>query len=686
MIRDAMNGKSGSTPLEVSVIIVNYNVRDFLHQSLVSLQKALRGIRSEIIVADNASDDDSSGMVRQRFPHVRLIQNSTNLGFAKANNIALRRARGRLLLLINPDTIVQEDTIKMMLRFFKTHPECGLAGCKILNPDGSFQPSCRRGFPTPWVALAKMFGLSRLFPTTKLFGKYNLTYLSVDETYAVDAVSGSFMMARKEAVKQVGGLDEDFFMYGEDIDWCYRFRRAGWQVYYVHSTQIIHYKGESTKRSDLDEIKTFYRAMHLFVEKHFRYQSFFSFLLRLSIALVSSAAFLTSLLRPLKVAVIDYVCVIASLLLAEYTRRGTILQYPSYAYPIIFIIPAVIVIAALYAAGVYTRRRMSISRSIVAVMSGYVIISALTAFFKSYAFSRWIVGISGILCLVLIPGWRLILRLKGKAAIHGRGTLSAKRTLIVGTGRDAQELLKKLRTTVGKGYDIVGFIGNTHKQIGRTIHDIPIVGTLDNVGKMIKEEKISDVIFAPHAFSYKQILSVIGKSREWTVNFHLVPTTMEVMVGKATVDTLDDLPLVQIAYNISKPSHQLAKRAFDVALSGLLLATVYPIFRLSAGAMAEKENGFLSRLPSVLKGTMSFVGPPVRESNLSNQNGGPLFLGKPGLSGLVQLQRERRLAEKEIDQYNLYYARNQSILLDIEILFKTWQQRGAERVLLKSKR
>jgi GT2 family glycosyltransferase/lipopolysaccharide/colanic/teichoic acid biosynthesis glycosyltransferase len=681
-----MNGKARSASPEVSVIIVNYNVRDFLHQSLLSLQKALKGVRSEIIVVDNASDDDSPGMVRQRFPHVRLILNSANLGFARANNVALHRAHGRFLLLINPDTIVQEDTVKVMLRFFKTHPECGLAGCKILNPDGSFQPSCRRGFPTPWVALTKMFGLSRLFPSTKLFGKYNLTYLSIDETYPVDAVSGSFMMVRKEAVKRAGGLDEDFFMYGEDIDWCYRIRKAGWQVYYVHSTQIIHYKGESTKRSDLDEIKTFYKAMHLFVEKHFRYPSFFSFLLRLSIALASFAAFVRWLLRPLNVAVIDYACVIASLLLAEYTRRGTILQYPSYAYPIVFILPAVIVIAALYAAGVYTRRRMSISRSFVAVALGYIIISALTAFFKNYAFSRWIVGISGILCVFLIPGWRLLLRFIGKSAIHGRGTLSGKRTLIVGTGRDARELLKKLRTTVGKGYEVVGFIGNTHKQIGRTVDGIPIVGTIDNVGKMISEEKISDVIFAPHAFSYKQILSVIGRSREWTVNFHLVPTTMEVIVGKATVDTLDDLPLVQIAYNISKPSHQFAKRAFDIALSGLLLAVVYPIFKLSSRARAKSENGFLSGLPSVLNGTMSLVGPPAGESGIANRNGEPLFLGKPGLSGLAQLQHGRRITEQEIDQYNLYYARNQSFLLDVEVLLKTWQQRGTDPVLSKSKR
>jgi len=279
---------------DVSVIIVNYNVRDFLQQSLVSLQKALKGIRSEIFVVDNASDDGSAEMVRKRFPRIRLIANTVNLGFAKANNLALKKARGKFLLLINPDTIVQEDTIRVMVEFLKTHPDVGLAGCKIMNPDGSFQPACRRGFPTPWVAFTRISGLSKLFPKTKIFGKYNLTYLNTEETYPVDAVSGSFMMLRHEMFVQVGGLDESYFMYGEDLDWCYRIRQAGWRIFYVHSTQIIHYKGESTRRSSIDEIHTFYEAMHLFVEKHFHSSRLFKIVLRSSIAVVSFAAFITA--------------------------------------------------------------------------------------------------------------------------------------------------------------------------------------------------------------------------------------------------------------------------------------------------------------------------------------------------------------------------------------------------------
>ncbi|MEK7671678.1 MAG: glycosyltransferase family 2 protein, partial [Bacteroidota bacterium] len=256
-------------PMDLSVIIVNYNVRQFLENALASTYRAMEGLQGEVFVVDNASDDGSIEMVKTKFPHVLLIENQANVGFAKANNAALKQAKGRYVLLLNPDTIVQEDTFKVMIRFFDENPDAGLAGCKILNPDGTFQLPCRRSFPTPWVAFTKIFGLSTLLPKSKLFGKYNLTYLNEDETYEVDAVSGSLMFLRREAYEKVGGLDETFFMYGEDLDWCYRISKSGYKVYYVHSTKIIHFKGESTRRSEIDEIRTFYQAMQLFVEIHF---------------------------------------------------------------------------------------------------------------------------------------------------------------------------------------------------------------------------------------------------------------------------------------------------------------------------------------------------------------------------------------------------------------------------------
>jgi GT2 family glycosyltransferase len=653
---------------KISVIIVNYNVREFLHQSIISLKKALRGIPSEIIVVDNASDDGSNEMVQNKFPGVQLISMKTNSGFAAANNAALKVARGKYLFLLNPDTIVQEDTVSVMLNFMEEHPDAGMAGCKVLNPDGTFQLPCRRGFLTPWTALTKIIGLGSLFPSFRLFGGYNITYRSTEETYSVDAISGSCMFVRREAYENVGGLDESYFMYGEDLDWCYRILRAGWKVYYVHSTQIIHYRGESTKRSNVDEMKMFYEAMHIFVQKHYHSSPVTLALLRLSIGAVSFAAFISALLRPWKAALIDWFLIDGSLVLAEYVRRGKIFAYPDYAYPVIFSIPAIIVIANLYSMGVYTTRKLSVSRTILAVGSGYIILSALTAFFKTYAFSRMIVLFSGLFVMILLPLWRFLLRRSGRRFVH-EGLLGM-RTALVGTDAKACELLKKLRTAPQSGYEIIGLIGTSHKDVGEKLSGIPVLASIENINKAIHEYRLSDIIFAPDSIPYSQILSIMSHVRESGVAFHLVPNTMDVVVGKTSIDILDQMPLVQLSFNISKPFHRFNKRIFDILLSGLLFIIVCPI--LYVFHFKKLQDPFFRRLVDVLKGRRSFVGPYIELTTPESRN---IFIGKPGLTGLAQLKGIQNLSAEEMAQYNLYYARHQSILTDGEILFRTLLKR-----------
>ncbi|HWP83085.1 MAG TPA: glycosyltransferase [Bacteroidota bacterium] len=673
----AAKTSSRGSSVQLSVIIVNYNVREFLHHALVSLKKAMRGIRAEVLVVDNASDDGSVQMLQKDFPWVRLIINKSNEGFARANNRALRRARGKYLLLINPDTVVQEDTLKVMLRFFEENPDVGLAGCKILNPDGTFQLACRRSFPTPWVAFTRLTGLSKLFPKTRLLGRYNLTYLSPDETYEIDAVSGSFMMTRRKVYNEVGGLDERFFMYGEDLDWCYRIQKAGWKIYYVHSTQIIHYKGESTRRSSIDEIKMFYEAMQLFVRKHLTRSVLLASLLKLAIAFSSRLAMIRAHLRPVLIGIVDIVLVDLALMVAEFIWLGEIFHFPSYAYPIVYVVPAVIVVASLYVTGVYTHRRMSVSRTIAAVVVAYVIIAAIVFFFRSYAFSRAVLAISGMLSVMLLPGWRLIAKVWRRDLSTGRKSLLGRRTLIVGADRAARELLRRLRQRVADGYEVVGFIDSSRRTVGQKIDGLAVLGSLDNIGKVIQEHRVSDVIFSTQKVSYADILGVIGRTRELAVNFHLVPTKLEVMIGKASVDSLDELPLVQITYNIEKPLNRIAKRMFDLGLGGLLLISIYPFVYFTKSSRTGSTASVLCQLPDVVAGRMSLVGPPPGSTtvHLNGQPQQPLFIGKPGLTGLIQLQRDRQLTAEEIEQYNLYYAKNQSLALDVEILLKTLIQR-----------
>jgi len=667
--------------VELSVIIVNYNVKEFLENALIAIRKAISsltaskpGIEGEIFVVDNASDDGSVELVQSKFPDVHLIVNKENLGFAKANNLALKRSRGKYILLINPDTVVQEDTFRAMIDFFERNPDVGMAGCKILNPDGTLQLNSRRSFPTPWVAFSKMMGLSALFPHTKLFGQYNLTYLSPDESYEVDALSGSFMMFRREVYEQIGGLDEDFFMYGEDLDWCYRVQQAGWKNYYVPATQIIHYKGESTKRSNLDEIRTFYQAMHLFVRKHFNKSFLVELLLRIGIVLRTGVAFVGKVVRVLLVALVDWFLINIAILLGEYLWFGEVFHFPQYAYPIVFIVPALIFILTLYFAGVYTYRKFSVSRTLISVVIGFFLVSSLTYFFKAYAFSRAVVLISSAINVMILPGWRLMLRLLGRGRIGGRKSLFGRKTLIVGTGKSGQEVLRKLRARVADGYDVVGFIDINRQRLGEQIYGVKILGSIDNVGKVIRENKVSEVIFSTDMLSYTDILSVISRSRERAVNFRLVPSSLEVIIGKTSIDQLGDIPFIEIDYNLDKLSNRIVKRTFDIFFSLFLLISVYPFIYLKRVIHQRPISEIAQKillLPQVLKGDLSLVGRQPDVVSTASDGNAKLYLGKVGLTGLVQIDTRDDLTAEEIEKYNIYYAKNQSLLLDIEILLKS---------------
>jgi GT2 family glycosyltransferase len=218
---------------------------------------------------DNCSEDGTADMVRDEFPQVHLIESEINGGYAYANNLGLRQLHARYYLLLNPDTVLPPDALKRMLAFMDAHPDVGIAGPKLVMADGELDKACRRSFPTPKNSFYKLFGLSRLFPKSKLFGQYNLTYLDPDETAQVDSVVGAFMMVRREVVEQVGCLDERYFMYAEDLDWALRAKQAGWKVYYYPEVTVLHYKRQSSKQNKDKTDYEFWRAMYIFYRKHY---------------------------------------------------------------------------------------------------------------------------------------------------------------------------------------------------------------------------------------------------------------------------------------------------------------------------------------------------------------------------------------------------------------------------------
>lgn len=647
---------------DLSIIIVNYNVKEFLQNLLDSIEKATKNLDTEIIVVDNNSNDGSAEVIRSRYPHVNFIESKVNLGFGKANNLALEISTGKYINLINPDTIVREDTYHSLINFLENTPDAGMAGCKVLNPDGTFQLPCRRSFPGPWTSFTKVTGLSSLFPKSKLFAKYNLTYLDENETYEVDAISGAFMFFRREVFDKIGGFDPIFFMYGEDLDLCFRTQKAGFKVYYFHKTEIIHYKGESTKRSSMDETKVFYDAMHLFVKKHFSASAIISFVLRFAISLRQAVAFIL-LNRNLIVSVIlDFIIITGSVYLAEHLYlsehwRG----FPEIVKPYIYLIPALLQIFLSVIIDVYKNHKLSVFRNIISVFFGFLLLSTLTYFLKQFAFSRLVVLLTYSIVFVFTTLWRIAGIFIFRIGVPEK--LKYIKTLVVGSEEEGAKLADKIKNNLIYPNTIVGLIASDLSNINKEFSGFKVLGSTENIIKTIKNYEIENVIFISKDVSVEKILRIVSENTNKNVEFLVAGNAYNYLVGKSNITMLEDIPLLKLDYNISKPSNKFLKRLFDILISLLILFSIYPIILLKNKFFIKTEDKLsILKIPSVLKGKMSFVGPKNEKYFYG------LYLGKPGITGLWKLETSNIYDEKELEKLDILYAKNSNIWYDIEII------------------
>lgn len=655
--------------IDLSIIIVNFNVKEFLQNLLSSILKSTGRLSTEIIVIDNASDDGSVEIIREKFPSVKLIASEKNLGFGRANNLGLEISKGKFILLINPDTIVQEDTFQKLIAFFEKTPEAGLAGCKVLNSDGTLQLACRRSFPGPWTSFTKVTGLGKIFPKSRLFARYNMTYLDENQTYEVDAISGAFMMMRREVYEKVGGFDPQFFMYGEDLDLCYRIQKAGYKVYYLHETQIIHYKGESTKRSSLDETRVFYEAMHLFVKKHFSSSFIVEIILRFAIIVRQLFAFLNVYRLVVLALFFDFLFFNVSLYIAAHIYHSPHWHgFPPDTVLGIYTIPALIQILMAFSAGAYKRDSISVLRILYSIVLGFFILSSVTYFFKQYAYSRAVVIFTYAILLFMLPAWRIILKLGFKLGL--KEEIYKTRTLIVGTDRHAIDLAKKLKSKLTSIQKIAGLIGPTRKLVGEKIEGMEILGSLENIKKIIKEKKITEVIFASAEMSYNQMLAVVSECQGENVDFKVAGSELDYLVGKSSITMLDEIPLLEIFYNISTLTSRITKRIFDFVVAIPALIFIYPFiysFR-KIGHNSSDFSKFVLGLPEVLSGRKSIVGPFRQRTDTE------LYLGRSGLTGLWYTEGMDNSEREETIKLDIFYAKNQNIWLDLEILGKTFSK------------
>lgn len=651
--------------MKLSVIIVNYNVQHFLEQCLHAVLNAGKKVSIEVIVVDNNSVDGSVAMVKEKFPLVHLIENKKNTGFSYANNQAIKISSGEYVLLLNPDTVVEEDTFEKIIAFMDTHPEAGGLGVKMLDGKGKFLPESKRGLPKPAVAFYKIFGLAALFPKSKIFGKYHLGYLDKDKIHEVDILSGAFMLMRKTTLEKVGLLDETFFMYGEDIDLSYRILLGGYKNYYFPETRIIHYKGESTKKSSVNYVFVFYKAMVIFAQKHFSQNNakLFSLLINLAIYLRASIAIIIRFLKSITLPVLDFAVIMAGLILIKdyYESHIRFIQGGSYSDRLISIaFPAYTLIWMLlvYLSGGYDQpvRLKKIARGIV-VGTGVILIG-YSLLPESYRFSRALIVLGTVWVLVAYFMIRLIAHLAGIKSLT-LNTRKSKRIAIIGKQQEFDRVNSLLdQTNINKGF--IGFISADETGI----HHPDYVGNIHQMEDVIEIHKINEVIFCSRDISSQDIINHMHTLVATDIDFKIAPPESLSIIGSNSIDTAGDLYIIDVN-SISKTKNKRNKRLFDLLFSFLLL-----LFSPVLIFFQKKKFQFIGNIFSVLIGLKSWVGyGSEKQSHLPK-------LRPSVLTPLCGL-KNRAVSEDTKNRLHLAYSKNYKIENDISIIWKAFSELGS---------
>lgn len=508
----------------LSIVIVNYNVKSFLAQCLRSVQQSeglACGVDYEVFVVDNHSVDDSVEMVREKFPWVRLIANQENTGFAKANNQAIRQSEAKYVLLLNPDTLIENDTLQKCLAFMESHPDAGGLGVKMLDGQGRYLKESKRGVPTPSTAFYKMTGMCKFFPRSKRFASYYMGHLSPDEIHPVEILSGAFMLLRRETLDKVGLLDETFFMYGEDIDLSYRILQGGYRNYYFPHTTIIHYKGESTRKGSLNYVLVFYKAMEIFVKKYFssgRYKLYLQ-IIRIAIWLRAALSMLARAFRKVFLPAADFLLSYAVLVTFSRFWAQVFFHDPTH-YPPVYrnaVLPvfAAVMMLSCLSWGAY-RLPVSLKKTAWGFLTGVAVCllgGALAG--AEWQFSRFTVVAGGLLCLCAA----CLLRWGVSKIFRKSFPLSVRRNknyLIIGN-RDEQARVQGILQEEG--------IRPEH------IFGLRVNDALSVLNEQIQVNRIGEVIFCAKDLNFDQILLLVRILRKTGVETKTISADSRVRVG-----------------------------------------------------------------------------------------------------------------------------------------------------------
>jgi len=653
--------------MQLSVVIVNYNVKYFLEQCLNSVQKAIEGMQAEVIVVDNNSVDSSCSMVKEKFPLVKLIENKVNSGFSKANNQAIKISAGKYILLLNPDTVVEDDTFRKVIDFMEKTPDAGGLGVKMIDGKGNFLPESKRGLPTPTVAFYKIFGFSRFFPKSKVFGKYHLGYLDKDKVHEVDVLSGAFMLLRKSVLDVIGLLDEDFFMYGEDIDLSYRITQAGYKNYYFPETRIIHYKGESTKKGSVNYVLVFYNAMIIFARKHFsrKNASLFSFLIRLAVYFRAFIALLNRFAARALLPFLDILLIFTGIFFIKNYWEQRVIFPEGGSYPEEYIsiwVPAFILIwlIANYLSGVYDLP-VRLRKILQGFTFGTVFILVVYALLpEQMRYSRAIIILGAAWGIVSMTGIRYLLNAIGfKGARFGAS--KNRRFVIVGDEQEARRVADLLQSTWVKP-EFTGLVSSESKVSSGT----GFLGTLAQIKEIILIYRIDEVIFCSKNLSHQAIMDLMTSLQDSRVDYKIAPVDSLSIIGSNSINTSGDLYTININA-INSPANRRNKRFLDLAASLVFLVT-WPVLIF----IMRRPAGFIRNIFLVLSGRRSWVGYVPEEG--ANPEHLPYI--RKGILNPLDAFSGKNLSPEMQQRLNVVYARDYILRSDVNIMMKGARELG----------
>jgi GT2 family glycosyltransferase/lipopolysaccharide/colanic/teichoic acid biosynthesis glycosyltransferase len=700
---DSEEALTGGGEHDLSIVVVGYNSRDELRSCLASIREHAGRVAVETIVVDNESSDGTAACVRREFPGVRVFENTANLGYSRAVNQGIRESRGRYILILNPDVVVRAGALGRLVEFMDAHPDGGMAGAKLLNPDGSVQDSCRR-FHTFWTLILRRTPLGRAFPRSRALSRYLMRDFDHNESREVEWLLGACMIARRAALEDIGLMDERFFMYFEDVDWCYRTSKSGWKVYYVADAVMEHRHARESARPGISR----QLLVHIVSLFHF-YEKWGG--------LIYSAKRYWGALRTALLLVSDLVAINGSFFLAYAFRSSLkgLLTRPMFGvgvYTTFLVFANIVLVFSFGLFGLYGARSKRQSgadlllRVFQATFVAAIILMASTFMASEVVYSRLVVVAFAALVVVVATLLRVLLKWFHRV-VRAAG-FDLTRTVIVGTGEAAVRLGGRILAHPELGYDIAGLIETGER--GRP-SGLPVLGGLSDLPRLIEDQRIGEVIFADPRLSYDRMADFLVSARRSRVDVKMVSGLTTILTQRARVEEFLDVPVLSFEREALLKAGAAFKRSLDVAAASLLFVLWLPFLAATAVARGGSGRGApirtvpraglggrvyamcalapsggglrsfldrhgLSRFPAivnVLRGDMSFVGPAPLEPGVAaglSSRERMILDARPGIFGLAEVSGAHGGPDGDPVALDAYYVQNWSLEGDLVLVLK----------------